>query len=807
MLLLFPDQLQNTHPIGGKASALRDLTRTGFLIPEWFVVIAETPTDLDDTALLAACARLSPDDTFAVRSSAPGEDSAGHSFAGQFESHLFVRASDVPARVRDVLASGQSERVAAYRREHGLPDAGLPRVLVQRMIDADEAGVAFSADPVSGLATLAVVSAVSGVGERLVSGDADGETLHLDRSGHVLSRKSPDGPVLNNDEAARVADLARRAEAHYGLPQDIEWALDNGILYLLQSRPITTLRGPLRIWDNSNIAESYGGITLPLTESFAHRIYAGVYRQFCRILRVPESRIAAHEDVFNNMLRSVRGRIYYDLVSWYRVLALLPGFKFNRAFMEQMMGVKEAFPADLTATIAAEASGGRARDFLALVASLFGLVRQLRGLEKQKRAFYKRLDITLAAPEILLEKQTLPQLAAHYRALEDGLLTRWDAPLVNDFFAMIFFGVLRKLTVKWLGEPEDGALHNGLVAGGDDIISLEPARRIVALAALARSHPDLVAALSGENFDPSAWPDFQREWNAYLAKFGDRCLEELKLESPTLLDDDRSLRASVAALASHPPRDTPPDTTRADAEREAASRPLGFLKRRLFHYVLRQARDRVRDRENLRFERTRLFGRVRRIMVEIGRRLRADARLDSPADVFYLELSEALASGGNANDFRPLVAERKARYAAFEATPAPPDRIETRTVDANSLVFPDFNAAPSAGSGDERRGTGCCAGIVRGPARVVLDPRGAIIAPGEILVARQTDPGWVMLFPSATGLVVERGSLLSHSAIVSRELGLPSVVGLAGLCDWLQTGDLVELNGATGEVRKLPNES
>jgi phosphohistidine swiveling domain-containing protein len=805
MKLLFPDQLLKTHAIGGKASALRDLTRAGFLIPEWFVVIVEKDDGLDDDALLDACARLSPEATFAVRSSAPGEDSTGHSFAGQFESHLFVAAADVPSRARDVLASGQSDRVAAYRREHNLPDAGPPRIIVQRMIDADEAGVAFSADPVSGLATLAVVSAVTGVGERLVSGEVDGETLHLDRAGRVLCRHSPDTEVLTDGEAAQIADLARRAEAHYGLPQDIEWALNDGVLYLLQSRPITTLRGPLRIWDNSNIAESYGGITLPLTESFAHRIYAGVYRQFCRILRVPEARVTGHDEVFEHMLRSVRGRVYYDLVNWYRVLAMLPGFKFNRAFMEQMMGVKEALPAHLTETIAAEASGGKTRDFLSLVASMFGLVRQLRGLEKQKRAFYDRLDLALVLPDPPLGKRTISQLADHYRDLEERLLTRWDAPLVNDFFAMIFFGVLRKLTCKWLGEAEDGALHNGLVAGGDDIISLEPARRIVAMAALARPHPDLIAALDADTFDPAPWPEFRESWEAYLEKFGDRCLEELKLESPTLRDDDRSLRSSVAALASRPLRASPPDTTRTDAEKQLAAIPLGPVKRRLFSFVLRQARDRIRDRENLRFERTRLFGRVRRIMVEIGKHLHAEGRLDDPGDIFYLELPEALASGDSAGAFRPIVAARKARYAEFEATPAPPDRIESRTSDPAALIFPDFNAAPSGATGEERRGIGCCAGLVRGLARVVLDPRGATIGPGEILVARQTDPGWVMLFPSAAGLLVERGSLLSHSAIVSRELGLPSVVGLTGLCEWLKTGDLVELNGATGEVRRLPS--
>ena len=136
----------------------------------------------------------------------------------------------------------------------------------------------------------------------------------------------------------------------FGQPQDIEWAIENGSLYLLQSRPITTLRnipdpdGALNIWDNSNITESYNGVTSPLTFSFARSVYEGVYRQFCRILRVPQRKIEANDLTFRCMLGLIQGRIYYNLLNWYRVLALLPGFTVNRRFMEQMMGVRESLP-------------------------------------------------------------------------------------------------------------------------------------------------------------------------------------------------------------------------------------------------------------------------------------------------------------------------------------------------------------------------------------------------------------------------------------------------------------------------------
>jgi pyruvate,water dikinase len=291
----------------------------------------------------------------------------------------------------------------------------------------------------------------------------------------------------------------------------------------------------------------------------------------------------------------------------------------------------------------------------------------------------------------------------------------------------------------------------------------------------------------------------------HLEKFGDRCLDELKLESPTLLDDATTLLQGIGALAGRGEQPVPPASPAGKTPD-----PLGGLRGLIFRRLLRNARDRVRDRENLRFERTRLFGRVRRIFVELGKRFAADGALASPKDVFFLTLDEILgfADGTTVTtDLRGLVAVRRAEFERWAVLPPPSDRCETYgTVNLGH----DFHSPLPAASivsiepeEDQRRGLGCCSGLVRGPVRVVREPRGAALEPGEILVAERTDPGWVMLFPSAAGLLVERGSLLSHSAIVSRELGLPGIVSIPGLTRWLKTGDIVEMDGATGIVRRI----
>lgn len=482
------------------------------------------------------------------------------------------------------------------------------------------------------------------------------------------------------------------------------------------------------------------------------------------------------------------------------------------------MGVKERLPDELVSGMTASTFGERVKDRFRLMGSMFALVRNHFGMSRQIRSFYGRLRSALGAGRPDLEQRRPDELVAYYRALETQLLTRWDAPLVNDFFAMIFYGLLGKLTRKWCGDPE-GTLQNDLLCGEGGMVSAEPAARVRALAEVAAKHPTLLAALCDAPLpavraEIGHVPAFRALYDEYLERFGDRCLEELKLESPTLFDDPLTLMRSVGQLA----RRLAEGGAKAPVSQEAAIRQAAEqrvraalrwrpLRRLLFGWVLRNARARVRDRENLRFERTRLFGRVRLIMLELGRKFHALDLIDQPRDVFYLEVEECLGhvSGtGTTTDLRGLVAIRKAEFERYRRLPPPADRFETRgAVHEGNTFQGKAGAAPEAPTGDRLAGLGCCPGVVRGRARVITDPRHATLNMGDILVAERTDPGWIMLFPSAAGLLVERGSLLSHSAIVAREMGIPAVVSLAGVTRWLRDGDLVELDGSTGVVVRL----
>jgi len=338
-----------------------------------------------------------------------------------------------------------------------------------------------------------------------------------------------------------------------------------------------------------------------------------------------------------------------------------------------------------------------------------------------------------------------------------------------------------------------------------DVISAEPARRIRQMAGRVRGDPEWVQRLQSgraEEIERSlpGHPHLEKEITSYLETFSERCLEELKLESETLMEDPLPLYRAIAQMASLPEREA------AKAEEQPLP-PLPFLKKKIFTGVLRQAKARLRDRENLRFERTRVFGRVRRILLELGNRLATAGHLFESRDIFYLTLEEALGFVEGqlpGSDLKSLVILRKQEFDHFRTLAPPPERFFTRGWVRGAVEREICQGPPSETNEntEQRSGLGCCPGQVRGTVRVVRDPTGVELEPGTILVAERTDPGWILLFPAATGLVVERGSLLSHSAIVSRELGLPCVVSVPGVTTWLSDGDEVEIDGRSGIVRK-----
>jgi phosphohistidine swiveling domain-containing protein len=342
---------------------------------------------------------------------------------------------------------------------------------------------------------------------------------------------------------------------------------------------------------------------------------------------------------------------------------------------------------------------------------------------------------------------------------------------------------------------------SNMLSGQGDIVSAEPARMIREMGSMLREKPDVAKLLrAGDRTAVDATPELRRAFDAYIAKFGDRCTQELKLESRTLHEDPAQvLMAIAAAAATRTTVETVPDTRDVDDLIDAP------MKRVLARWLLKWAKARVRDRENLRFERTRLFGRVRRIFLAMGARLVEAGVLAKQRDVFNLTVEELLGAvegSGITSDLKALAALREAEHRQQVSRPDPPERFTVRGAHIVGVAGLSAHAAAAVEGGETRKGLACCKGVVTAKVRVIEDPRVEALLPGEILVARHTDPGWIAVFANAAGVIAERGSLLSHSAIVAREMGVPCVVSLKGVTQWLKTGDIVRLDGGAGTVER-----
>jgi pyruvate,water dikinase len=798
----------------------------------------------------------------AVRSSAADEDSAQHSFAGQLSTFLYVRTEEEALRcLKECWASGYSERGLSYRIQNDM-DLSIPiqvAVIFQEMVDSEKSGVLFTCDPIKKDGTRTTINSVYGVGEGLVSGLLDADTYLIDKKSsaiiqqELVSKKSklvmnvkapeanqhpgePDNthevPVeeslretasLSEPELKALNELGTKVEKYYRFPQDIEWGMKDGKLYLLQSRPVTTPikneDGLLYIWDNSNIVESYGGLTLPLTFTFARNAYHWVYVQFCEILLIPQKDIRKMDYFLRNMLGMFYGRVFYNILNWYKLTSILPGFKYNRSFMETMMGTQHSlqdeiadrikppgFTETLSSKIMRTISGLKFLWFHFTIQSMVDDFLEYFHTEYSK---YRHINYS---------KMPADEIWALYQEVEQKMLMRWHAPIVNDYLCMVHFGLLKKLTSKWLSHLGDG-LQNDLLCGEGKLESAEPTRELIRMAAMISKDPSLKSLMEStpaedcmEALEQSSHREFKARVARYIDLYGFRCMNEMKLEEKDLYQDPsflfvclkNYLRSGQTDLEGYEKREK---EIRAAAEKKVREN-LGGMKLIIYKWSLKNARKAVKNRENTRFCRTRIYGVARAMFHGIGKDFTARGIIHAPEDIFYLhmdELAGALEGHLTVQEPKLLVELRKKQYEGYAAT-EPSSRFMTRGpvywmnehTEPEQEAEEDTNLPPNT-----MKGVGCCPGVIEGTVKVILSPKDNLELNGEILVTLRTDPGWIPLYPSASALLVERGGLLSHSAIVAREMGLPTIVSLKGLTQKLKSGMRVRINGETGIVTIL----
>jgi len=839
--------------LGGKASNLLLLEEMNLNVPKWMVIPSEVMSDsistgLTEEQLKTAVKTLSvpygvlaeiqnhfgtdfKTTKYAVRSSALDEDGTELSFAGQYVTKLNVGYKGLAAAIKAVWESVVSEHVLTYKNKFDKDFQGIA-VVIQEMVRPDVSGVAFGQDPVSGCTQTKVISSVFGLGEGLVSGELKADTYTLKQNGiktqlaekqktvqasggqdgvelKEISAEQKNMSSLTEDQLMELGDLLDRLNDKTGVPQDVEFAYADGHLYVLQTRPITTVQKNTDrlIWDNSNIIESYPGVTTPLTYSFIDKMYAAVYKQLVGLMGVGEKTIAKHNAVFENTLGLVRGRVYYNLISWHKMLAMAPGYSINAGFMDTMMGVKEKFE------LGEEFRMSKSMAWFRIIKMIIKMIWLQVTLPSQRRKFQVSLEQKLTHYNGMdYTAMSSGELVNTYSVFETTLLKEWKVPLVNDFFSMIWFGLLKKQTKELM--PAEVNIHNDLLCGSEDIISVQPIHRTMELAGLIREDaqaealfltatPEVIwKALGMETNNP-----IKQKIDVYLNDFGERCMGELKLETISYTQKPelfmQVLKSYVVGGTRMSPGNSINIELRAVADEKMESALKGqYFKRLWFKMVLRQARDLVSNRENLRYERTRAFGVVRKIMTALGVRMFQEKRLTDSRDIFYLKLEEVLELNKlDGGEVMNLVQKRKAEFAAYQEQADPQERFQTQGYNFDDAsIYSEELLEPISG---DLEGIGCCPGQIKAKVQVIMDPTSIGSLNGDILVTRSTDPGWVTLFPSASGIIVEKGSLLSHSAIVCREMGIPCIVCVDGLLRTLKTGDEILMDGGTGIIKIL----
>ena len=853
-MILSESQFTADQALGGKGHGLRRLRAAGVPVPDFVVVTANTfdavlaglnvdaqglvlrekalrqfvLSAADEQALRALLARWDfPHQPVVVRSSVADEDGAHAAFAGLMDSFLNLTSlPQVLDAVARCAASAYSDRALAYRQLKQLPPAR-PAVIVQQQVMPLVSGVMFTTLPE--YPQELAVHAVWGFGEGLVGGALEPDEFYLIKktgqpSRHKIAHKpqqylarpadsqpglqvvavpaeSQDVACLTPAQLAELFEVGSRLEQALGGPQDVEFVVGASGLWMVQVRPITQPIPEVVVYDNSNIQESYCGVTTPLTFSFAQRAYATVYRQTMRVLGLPAQQIEEHEAVLTQLLGLVKGRIYYNINNWYRGLQLLPSFRQNKADMERMMGLEE--PVDFV-TDQQKTLGIKLRMLPRLALNMVRLLRAFGQLKNQVLGFqahflthYQRFYTlplaTLSRQELLHEKTWL----------DTHLLGNWTTPIINDFYVMMANGqVARRL--KRAGIADTDEFLSCYLAGDALIASTEPTYHMQALARQAWPQPELRALIVDAAPDVHQQvqhlvPDFHRAVEAFLGKYGDRTAGELKLETLTMRVSPLVFYQYLRNfLLSEPAPATKPTVLLHEQARQQltdllARRPV-WARQRTWASLQKLQRA-IRYREALRLERTRLFGMYRALYLAMGEKLTDGQQLHVPRDVFWLteqEIAETLVL-----DDRPrlhsLVEERQQGFARYAGEDVP-SRVIVPSPPAT--VTPPASTRP-----DTLMGTGCYPGQAEGEVLVITDPGGELNVTGKIVCALRTDPGWAALFPMCRGVIIEKGSSLSHSVILLRELGIPTIINVPGVTKHLQTGQRIRINGQTGEIR------
>lgn len=746
-----------------KAENLYVLRQLGLRVPPFTVVRKGEAIDLS----------FSDKSQFAVRSSYDKEDGTKCSFAGQLETLLNVNRENVEEACRTVFSSATRANITTYENAVKQQEKDKARVvnetnesqamsvIIQEMVHSKVSGVLFTANPL-GILNEVVIVAGYGLGNQVVEDRIDTTTIYMNIDDHMyLCDGTEETPVLSKEQIEELTNTASLLRTHFGQEMDVEYAIADGVIYYLQARPITTFSkdGAMPIiLDNSNIVESYPGISLPLTQSFVHEIYYKVFEALVYRLTKSKSVLAKMDPFLQHMTESANGRIYYCISNWYAVLKLLPFSRKVIAIWQEMLGVNQKTVVWQHFRISL---GTKLR---LLCGFVYYLNKTPKLMEELNQYFNTRLPQYWESVHAACSKQELLLLYDNLRA---ELTSRWDITLVNDMYAFIYTALA-------------GKKHRNQLSSIKNLESMKP---VIAM-------EDLVAYVK-ENGVSNA--SSQEKMAQYIEEYGDRILEELKLETKTYRSNPNLLEEYLVQELGRREKEKT-EASNKDVTDAVKRTSLCHKTKERKSLFVRRAKRGIYHREVSRLNRSRLFGIARAILLKVGALMEAEGNLLQKEDIFYLYYEEVCVGG----DLRDLVAKRKKEYEDFGELPA-----FSRLVFEKKIINKHLkNATSHVLSDGILRGTVVSSGTVTGEVLLIDKPDTTIDTTSKIIVTKMTDPGWVFLVKNCAGIIAEKGSMLSHTAIITRELGKPAVVNVKDATRILKNGDVVTLDADEGVVTR-----
>lgn len=829
-------------------------------------------------AVREALESLGTSQSLAVRSSAVGEDSREAAYAGLLETRL-----QVPPTLDDVLAailvcwrSYHSPRVLEYQRARGTTLRGMA-VIIQQMAQGKFSGVMFTRHPAptreQAAANSLLIEYCQGLGDQLVSGQVTPQSLSVERTpGNTPAERPRDRAECASELPAGVVETlvgaADALELLFGGPQDVEWTCDaDGNVDWLQSRPVTVIaarnedrpaktsrRGPRQRWTNANLNENYPDPVSPLLASLAPQCYYHYFRNLGLALGVSPRRVAGVESELRSLVGTHGGRLYYNLSHIERVLAAAPFGEWLQSAFLDFIGAAHEKPANDDT----QADGGlmdspngrssfasRCRDGFETARIAWRAVRLVRSLEPRIAAFERDVRTYAAdAHPRRLPTSADDELRALWQRFAEIRFQRWLPGSIADAASMVSYALLKRTLRREFPDDEHGALHNGLLRGLRDVVSAKSAESLWEISRQVRANPAWMRWLESPSSsadkvetlatDPALAP-LRDQLDDWLEQWGFRCSGELLLTIPSYQEQPETvvelLRTYVASEQESPAARL---ERQSRLRQEETDRVLSILRTRRrikslpwpsravgVRRLISATQRAIVCRERARLQQALLYQRLRRLVLELGRRWTARSIVAAPEDLFFLTWQEveSLLSGDSSlgETAQTLVQARRAQWER-DRTLHPPENLVFRPGE----TWPAWNDSPSAVAGTAprrssaadvgaegaiQRGIAACSGVVEGRACVMEDVRQVDrLQPGDILVVRQTDPGWATVFPLVRGLVMERGGMLSHGAILAREYGLPTVVGIADATTRYADAPRIRVDGNRGEVQPIRDD-